>query len=67
MILKNEHGTLYIVTCDGCPECVETETNIFKDVVIMLKENGWLITKNGDDVWTHYCPVCKESKNDFKD
>lgn len=62
MILKNEVGTVYMVSCDGCPEWVETETTIFKNIMTVLKEHGWVVQMNGDGVWNHYCPLCKEKK-----
>lgn len=47
------------VTCDFCPYCEEFELdrNEWKLLILVMKEDGWRFSKEGDG-WIHCCPSC---------
>lgn len=48
----------FSIQCDNCDD-IETEpSTTFAEAVQTAKEIGWLITKDDDDDWVHFCPSC---------
>lgn len=59
MTMKLEHGTqAFVVHCDTCPECFDTEHVDFTAALEAAKENGWRTYKGPDKLWAHSCPAC---------
>lgn len=48
----------YVVTCDECPEHIETECTEFNDAREIAKKAGWRTFKGPDDKWANSCPAC---------
>lgn len=58
MASERQHGMVVFI-CDGCDDDFESGTDDFLDAVASLKDEGWLITRSGDEEWRHYCPACR--------
>lgn len=56
-----DDGTYYDVFCDGCDETYGDFFRTFDDVVLDLKQRGWIPVKDGND-WTHFCPQCRHER-----
>jgi len=48
----------FVVSCDGCSFYEEVEVLEFRELIGRMKKEGWVMRKDGQDVWMHYCPVC---------
>ena len=58
------------LSCDSCGENGgEFDSDDFHEMVEAAKADGWLIRKDSDDQWEHYCPECREEveSDDFDD
>ena len=50
-------GICYNVTCDFCPEAVDTGETDFRMAVAEIKSQGWQVFKKQGE-WHHRCPAC---------
>lgn len=61
MITRTREG--FDVTCDGrgCTEFLEVDSpdHEFRDVLSMMRDEGWTSRKDRGDEWEHLCPACK--------
>lgn len=48
----------YVVTCDECPEHLETQCSDFIEAREFAKKQGWRTFKGPDDKWANACPPC---------
>jgi hypothetical protein len=55
-MLTRLHGKINI-ECDACGEVLDTETRDFNEALQVMRAEGWVAEKIGDD-WSHYCPAC---------
>lgn len=64
MTIQKEPPGLWFLTCDGCQERVELETDPddeFSDAVKETRELGWRTMRSkADDEWLNVCPDCQE-------
>lgn len=51
--------------CDECGEEHHTQTANFHEAVRLIKSEGWRVSKDKDDDWTHTCADCADPENDF--
>lgn len=58
MTISRDESFLFI-NCDGCPDYIECDTEVFMEAMEDMKREGWLL-RNRDGVWLHYCPDCQE-------
>jgi hypothetical protein len=56
-MIDRQHGGEIVVSCDSCPEVLETETNDFSEARAVMQREGWKVRKIADE-WLHGCPVC---------
>lgn len=67
MTIQKEPPGLWFLTCDGCQDRVELETDpddSFTDAVEEAKEEcGYSVCKVGDD-WMHICPSCQHDSRE---
>lgn len=66
MLEKN--GPTFEVTCDFCPNDLDTGEDDFHMAVTELKLKGWRVFKK-DGEWVHKCAACLEDNwiGEFKD
>lgn len=50
----------YVVTCDTCPEHIETECDDFNEAKAAAKKAGWRTYIGPDKEWADSCPPCVE-------
>jgi len=63
MSLERERGIL-IFTCDACGDDADVRLHDFKQAFAKIKEEGWVARKSKtSDSWFHYCPDCKDHKD----
>lgn len=60
MIEKN--GGTFGVSCDYCPDAVDTRESDFQDAVEDVKARGWRVFKK-DGEWHHKCKGCIDEVN----
>ena len=59
MINLNKHSGIWDVTCDRCSsESTEIEADDFREVVRLIKREGWSVYKDENDEWVHACVDC---------
>lgn len=45
--------------CDCCGEEDHTETSDFHAAIRHVKQHGWVVSKDADNDWVHFCsPAC---------
>lgn len=54
------HQRDLIAECDGCGTEYQDDGSDFGEFIAILKEQGWLIWKDEEGQFTHYCPDCAE-------
>lgn len=68
MISTNKTFGLVAIECDGCGYEQDYEPMDgridFQQAIREFKEYGWIITKEDDDCWSHYCYECKQERFD---
>lgn len=53
MSIDRQYGRVIFI-CDDCGEAFEASSRDFQEALAEMKEEGWTITKKGDD-WIHWC------------
>ena len=53
MSVDRQYGRI-IFSCE-CGETFEARSRDFYEAVQELKDNDWLVTKDGDGEWQHWC------------
>lgn len=48
-----------VVSCDSCPEILETDEEEFSAARTAMHTAGWKVSKGGSE-WEHTCPACQE-------
>lgn len=51
----------HVFECDSCADSLETGTGDFQEARQMLQDADWRSRKIGD-VWSHYCPDCRDDR-----
>lgn len=44
-----------VFDCDNCNELIDTGTKIFRDALDFIKSEGWIISRDEDGEWVHFC------------
>lgn len=44
-----------VFNCDNCGELIDTETKSFRDSLDFIKSEGWIISKDEEGKWMHFC------------
>lgn len=58
-------GPTFEVTCDFCPEDIDTGEDEFHAALSEIKSQGWRIFKKRSE-WHHKCPACVEADSDVE-
>ena len=56
--MVNYHNYAMKIDCDECGKELKLSCIGFNDGIVQMKKAGWLLTKNSDCEWEHYCPDC---------
>lgn len=57
-ITLDKHTRLFVVTCDECPEHIETECDDWNEAKAAATAANWRTFKGPDQEWANACPVC---------
>jgi hypothetical protein len=55
-------GKQFWLTCDACPEALETDATNFAEANAARKNAGWAARKVGEE-WIHLCPACRREQD----
>lgn len=59
MTMQLDHSAqAFVVHCDECPECFDTEHIDFYAALESAKSEGWRAYIGPDREWAHSCPSC---------
>lgn len=48
----------FVFQCDSCHDTVETECVDFQEAKTVIEKEGWLIRRQRNGAWVHYCKGC---------
>lgn len=61
MIKRKADGEVGIVECDTCCHDKEFDAENFNHLIILIKKNGWRISKKCG-TWIHICNICQKKE-----
>jgi hypothetical protein len=62
----SEYEDVFVWSCEKCDLTAQFPPNDFYGCVAEIKARGWLIERDSEGEWHHYCGRCRSKVNSAK-